>query len=194
MNRLLFLSLLFLPWSIRAQAPLATAAPSADSLQLTTLPVALTEAAVADTVPAPLRGLSAEERRQLGRTEAKMYYRPRKGIFWTSAGLGFVSIPLLVVAPARANSPVVGALIPAAPVAGAVVLGAVPPRKEHVEASAPHPQLLRDPDYRHGYVTRANSKKLTRSLLGWGSGAAVSLGLAVGTLMILFPNGWSSGE
>lgn len=193
MKRLLFLLLLSLPCAVRAQAPLTTtqsvtdtavAAVVADTLVTQSAAPATVVATAADSVPKALRGLSGAERRQLGRADARVYYLPRKSIFWTSAGLGFLTLPVLVVAP-------VGAVVPAA---GAAVLGAVPPRKSHVEASAPHPLLLRDPDYRHGYVTRANGKKIGRAVLGWGTGSVISLGLVAGTLMALFPNGWSSGE
>lgn len=190
MNRLLFLLLLSLPCALHAQAPLATTQAVTDTIVAATSvadtlaagPVApAATVAAGDSVPVALRGLSGEERRRLGRADARVYYLPRKSIFWTSAGLGFLTPPVLVVAP-------LGAVVPAA---GAAVLGAVPPRKSHVEASAPHPLLLRDPDYRHGYVTRANGKKIGRAVLGWGTGSVVSLGVIVGTLVALFPNGFS---
>jgi hypothetical protein len=72
-------------------------------------------------------------------------------------------------------------------------MGAIVPRAEKLRASNPQPELLRDPAYRRGYTAQASNKKLGRALLGWGTGATVSLGLIVGTLVMLFPHGLSFG-
>lgn len=185
MRHLFIAPLLFLPFWATAQSaadstapaapvvrPLAAASPAAG------LPDSTVVKAAADTTLQRLQGLSAEERRELGRTDAKRGYRP-KGAFWAGMGVGLLTTPLLATG--------VGLPVTAAgSLGGALAVGSAGPKEDKLQASAPQPALLRDADYHKGYKQQASKRKSGRVMLGWGTGLVVSfVGLVVAVAIAL---------
>ncbi|OON68198.1 hypothetical protein [Hymenobacter sp. CRA2] len=197
MKRLLTFLLLSLPWLASAQvaapdtaavALVSRATPAlADSVALPVLPtdtIPSATAAAPDSVPAALRGLSAEERMQRGRADAGQHYRPR-GAFWAGFGAGTVvpALGLATVGPVG----IVGGL------GTAVGIGAVRPKAQKLQRSAPEPELLRDPDYYRGYSAKASGRHLGKTMLGWGVGTVVGLATLITVLAIALSGGGLAG-
>ena len=95
---------------------------------------------------------SPTERYELGRADARQFYKPAKGVFWGTLA-GTVGLPV---------------------VGGVVAVSALAdksPKPE--ELHAPTPRFLLDEDYHRGYVKQAKSAKLSKGLGGLGVGAGV---------------------
>ncbi|KAA9333232.1 hypothetical protein F0P96_09650 [Hymenobacter busanensis] len=118
--------------------------------------------------PAPentLVGLTATQRQQKGRADARKYYKPSKGVFWGTFGATYA-----------------GALIVVGPLAGigtGVALGVTPPKRENLHA--PQPELLNDADYYTGYRKQAQGRKAGKAAAGFG----VALGSQVVLLIVI---------
>ncbi|RTQ45879.1 hypothetical protein EJV47_23910 [Hymenobacter gummosus] len=160
---------------------LAEAARPADTLRTDTLTL---RAAAPDTSLSALRGLSATERRRLGRDDAKRHYRPGKGVFWMGVGAGTVA-PITLM-------PFTGVLGFVAGAGGAVAVGATKANQERLHATAPQPALLRDADYRRGYTQKAQGKRMGKAALGWGVGTVATFGTLIAVLAVLL-SGFSAG-
>ncbi|MCC3156531.1 hypothetical protein LJ737_04735 [Hymenobacter sp. 15J16-1T3B] len=139
-------------------------------------------AAAPDTTLTALQGLSDVERRQRGRADAKKHYRPARGVFWGGLGMG-------VASPVASISG--GPLGFAGTLGGALGMGLAGPRPDKLQASAPQPELLRDPNYRQGYKLQASNKKLGKAILGWGIGATVAFAGLIVAVAVALSGGFS---
>ena len=99
-----------------------------------------------------LAAYSPAGRYELGRADARQFYKPAKGVFWGTLA-GTVGLP------------VVGGVA----AVGAVAVRSPKPEKLH----APTPRFLLDDDYHKGYVKQAKSAKLNKGLGGFGAGVGV---------------------
>lgn len=193
MRQLVLLLLIFPLWAQAQTTPDSTTAHPVLTLAPADTTVALPPASApadtsaiqvaADTTRPGLQGLSAEERRLRGRADARQTYKP-KGMFWAGLGMG-VAGAVVLSTPAGLPGAMVGGL------GGTMAIAAAGPRPEKLRASAPHPELLQDPDYHKGYKQQASNQKVARMTLGWGAGTLASLTTIVALAVLLLSGGWS---
>ncbi|OON68355.1 hypothetical protein B0919_14500 [Hymenobacter sp. CRA2] len=137
-----------------------------------------TKEVMADATPAPatdtspLAGLTPEQRYTKGRLDARQHYKPAKGVFWGTFGASF--------------TPYVG---PLGGIAAGVAIGTTPPPRDALQAAAPKPELLNDPQYYHGFEKQAKNRKLGKAAEGFGVATGTQLVLGV-ILLAAFFSAW----
>ncbi|GAA4392573.1 hypothetical protein [Hymenobacter koreensis] len=107
----------------------------------------------------PLVGMSADQRYQQGRADARKHYKPAKGVFWGTFGSSFYPIGVL------------GGVVTG------VAVGTTPPRRQNLKA--PQPELLNDADYYKGYRKQAQARKLGKAAEGLGVAAGIQVAVII---------------
>ncbi|MGY2131071.1 hypothetical protein ACW9KT_02500 [Hymenobacter sp. HD11105] len=153
-----------------------TEPPSTDTLRLAATDVFLIryangtkEIVTSSATAAPAVGLgrTAQEMNNLGRMDARRYFKA-PGAFWGTAGATFVSISAFGIGG----------------VATGVAIAASPPKRHNMITT--DQALLNDPNYLDGYQKQAQRKKWGSAAGGFGTGLATGVVVGFVALMVAF--------
>ncbi|EJF08552.1 hypothetical protein [Pontibacter sp. BAB1700] len=111
---------------------------------------------LADSLASMAQGMTPEQLYELGKADAKHYYKGN-GAMWGSAASSMVMFPIGL--------------------AGSVVIGATAPKVKPERVS--DIGLLAEQDYLRGYQEQAARKKRGKALAGVGIGAGIQIGLLI---------------